>query len=394
LQAQVRKSSMAIVVLGRLVFSLPSAAQENRVRASSGLGGPPPVVQDDVPPNYVAEGFEDITNLPGQFMRNNSQPLGVTNWFQGNDSVFPAYAGTTTSCIGANFNHASDLGTMSNWLLTPGFDQWKIDTLSILTPGPTGSTLPDRLQVTYATAGSSASVGTLATDTGEFTNVALEIHPTYSMGGYPEVRTQFTLTSAEIGAPRGGRVALRYFVEDSVPKGATSDYIGIDSFEFCILEAVDMNPSTTSDLARLVAPVDTVVSTLDLISSGHGGANNVVVVDTLSAGVRYVSDACSASVTGRTVTWPVGSLSMGVMSNCDVTTTVDAGAAGTLTKSATASSDESNPNPADNSASADVEALGSVLGIPTLGAGGPVLLALLLMVASILVLRRRQLSRR
>ena len=39
-------------------------------------------------PPVINEGFDDITNLPGWVMINHSQPLGMTDWFQGNDEVF------------------------------------------------------------------------------------------------------------------------------------------------------------------------------------------------------------------------------------------------------------------------------------------------------------------
>src|SRR5204863_1258149 len=65
----------------------------------------------------INEGFDDITNLPGWFMINHSEPLGVTNWFQGNNAVFPAFDGAPTAYIAANFNNTADVGTISNWLL-------------------------------------------------------------------------------------------------------------------------------------------------------------------------------------------------------------------------------------------------------------------------------------
>src|SRR6185436_13255725 len=53
----------------------------------------------------TTEGFDDITNLPDWFMINHSEPLGVTDWFQGNDAVFPSHSGDPTSYIAANFNN-------------------------------------------------------------------------------------------------------------------------------------------------------------------------------------------------------------------------------------------------------------------------------------------------
>lgn len=43
----------------------------------------------------LSEDFADITTLAGAgwVQTNNSAPLGVTGWFQGNDTVFPSQAG-------------------------------------------------------------------------------------------------------------------------------------------------------------------------------------------------------------------------------------------------------------------------------------------------------------
>ena len=69
----------------------------------------------------LSESFVDITTLPGNgwFLQNNSQPPGVTNWFQGNPNVFPAHSGNPPEYIAANFNNTAGTGTISNWLLTP-----------------------------------------------------------------------------------------------------------------------------------------------------------------------------------------------------------------------------------------------------------------------------------
>lgn len=88
---------------------------------------------------------------------------------------------------------------------------------------------PDRLQVRYSNAGASTNVGTSATDVGDFSNLLLDINPTYSLTGYPTDWTQFSVT---IPAGANGRLAFRYFVEDGGPAGANSDYIGIDTFQY------------------------------------------------------------------------------------------------------------------------------------------------------------------
>ena len=83
-----------------------------------------------------------------------------------------------------------------------------------------------------STNGASSNVGTTATDVGDFITLLLDINPTYTTTGYPNVWTQFTVTVSGLGSPTTGRLAFRYFVENGGPSGANSDYIGIDTFAF------------------------------------------------------------------------------------------------------------------------------------------------------------------
>ena len=82
-----------------------------------------------------------------------------------------------------------------------------------------------------STNGASSNVGTTATDVGDFTALLLDINPTYTLTGYPNVWTQFTVTVSGVASPTTGRLALRYFVENGGPSGANSDYIGIDTLQ-------------------------------------------------------------------------------------------------------------------------------------------------------------------
>ena len=183
-------------------------------------------------PADFSEGFADITNLPGWYMQNNSAPLGLTDWFQGNDTVFPAHAGAPTAYIGANFNNTSGAGTISNWLLTPQLNLSNGDTFSFWTRTAANSIWADRLQVRLSTAGASTNVGTLATDVGDFTTLLLDINPTLVGTGYPQSWTQYTVTLSGVPANASGRLAFRYFVTDGGPSGNNSNYIGIDTVEY------------------------------------------------------------------------------------------------------------------------------------------------------------------
>lgn len=71
----------------------------------------------------INEGFDDVSKLNGWILFNASTPLGDTGWYQGDQNVFGAQAGSQdNSYIAANYNNAAPGGTLANWLITPEFD--------------------------------------------------------------------------------------------------------------------------------------------------------------------------------------------------------------------------------------------------------------------------------
>ncbi len=240
-------------------------------------------------PADFSEDFADITVLPDWYVQNNSSPLGTTNWFQGNDTVFSAQAGAPTAYIGANFNNTSGVGTISNWLLTPELTLNDGDTFSFWTRTVDVPTFPDRLQVRLSTAGASINVGVGAEDVGDFTTLLLEINPTLTTGGYPNVWTQYTLMLSGIPSGATGRFAFRYYVTNAGPAGANSDYVGIDTVEY-VSNAGPGVCSTPADIPWVsTSPVSGTVP-------GLSSANVNVVFDStgLSAGT-YTGNLCVTS---------------------------------------------------------------------------------------------------
>jgi hypothetical protein len=229
------------------------------------------------------QGFDDITTLPaaGWVQDNNSAPVGLTNWFQGNPTVFPAHQGATNAYIGANFNNGGGLATISNWLLTPPATLVNGATLTFWTRKNTPPDFPDRLQVRMSTAGAGTDVGTGPTDVGTFTTLMLDINPTYTSTGYPLVWTQFTVTVSGVATPTLGRLAFRYFVENAGPQGSNSDFIGIDTVEF-----------TPGVVAATVAPVS-----LSVDAAGNGVMQPGEAA-TLAPRWRNTSTVAIASLTG------------------------------------------------------------------------------------------------
>lgn len=219
----------AMVMVVALVGSTFAADTIFSAREGSILGGPPPGT-DTVVADIIDEEFVDITTLPGDgwLLINNSEPLGVTSWFQGSTAVFPAHNGLPTEYIGANYNNCGT-GTpeiISNWLVSPEIDLDAVGVFAFFTRTAAGSSWPDRMQVRISNAGS--DVGTSSTDVGDFTTMLDDINGGYTLGGYPEEWTEFSYDNLGVGGT--GHLALRYFVEGAGPAGVNSNFIGVDSF--------------------------------------------------------------------------------------------------------------------------------------------------------------------
>lgn len=178
-----------------------------------------------------SEGFEDITILTsmGWDMLNLSNPPGTTDWLDGiSGGVFPAHEGV--NFIAANFNNTSNVGTISNWLITPVIEVGDDFELKFYTRAADQS-FPDRLEFRLSTEGAGSTLPSNESDVGDFTELLLTINPDLNSGVYPEEWTEFTVTVSGVGVPTDSRIAFRYHVTNSGPNGSNGNYIGIDAFE-------------------------------------------------------------------------------------------------------------------------------------------------------------------
>jgi hypothetical protein len=208
----------------------------------------------------LTEAFCGVNQLVGMgwFMQNNSEPLGTTNWFQGDAGIFPAFDGVPNAYIAANYDNGASVATISNWLLTPVLNLENGSTLTFYTRTVDLPTHPDRLQIRMSTNGASTNVGTHATEVGDFTALLVDINANYALNGYPNVWTQFTVTISGIPPGSTGRLAFRYFVENGGPQGFNSDYIGIDAVDYrCSVGTPTPTPTPTSTPTPTVAPSPT-----------------------------------------------------------------------------------------------------------------------------------------
>ncbi|MBK9382378.1 MAG: choice-of-anchor J domain-containing protein [Chitinophagaceae bacterium] len=263
-----------------------------------------------------SEGFTDITALPGWANQNLSSPVGSTGWFQGNSGVFPSQAGAATAYIGANFNNTTGANTISNWLFMPNISIKNGDQFTFYTRVPTGgAAFPDRLQVRMSLNGASTNAGATATSVGDFTNLLLDINPTYG-AAYPETWQQFTVIISGVPAPTSGRLAFRYFVENGGPSGANSNYIGIDEVVYTAIGACSGTPApgATNSTANPVCPG--INFTLSLATPGSGvtyqwqsspdgttwanitGANNATLTTSQTVATYYRCNVTCGANTG------------------------------------------------------------------------------------------------
>ena len=210
----------------------------------------------------LQEGFDDITTLTTWTRTNQSAPIGVSNWFQGNPAVFNAQAGAPNGYIGANFNNTAGAGTISNWLITPQVMAQDGDVLKFWTRTSTGADYADRLEV-RSSAGATFTAPVGATNVGSFSTVHLTINPSLLAGpaNYPDIWTEYTITVVGVSAtPVAMNFAFRYFVTSGGPAGDNSNFIGIDTFSITRTSMAVSNvnkskmsvyPNPTSDYLKI-----------------------------------------------------------------------------------------------------------------------------------------------
>lgn len=192
----------------------------------------------------LSEGFDDITTLPaaGYTFVNVSDAVGLTDWFQGNDGVFPSHSGVPTSYIGANFNNSG--GTViNNFMFTPVLNLENGDEITFWTRTTTASAYPDRLEVRLDPTGANTDP-TGPANVGSYTELLLSVNPSLTVGGYPDVWTEFTATVSGLTGPTNTRIAFRYWVTNAGTTGTNSDYIGIDSLTITEGSGSGSTPST------------------------------------------------------------------------------------------------------------------------------------------------------
>ena len=170
--------------------------------------------------SVTIEHFDNVAGLAGQgyILRNASTPLGSTNFFQGDQTIFAAQAGAPQAYIAANYNNAADGGMIDNWLITPEFSTRDSVFISFFAKADQAAGFSDTLSYGLSTGGINAADFTLT--------------PEFTVSGD---WMRYDLSFAATGANTVGRFAIRY-------SGAAnaSNYVGIDTLAIQLPE-----PSST-----------------------------------------------------------------------------------------------------------------------------------------------------
>ncbi len=227
-----------------------------------------PVAVVGLEPNNMAgqcltEGFDAVPPA-GWSVKNNSDPVGMANWFLGNTGYFTAQAGALKSYAAANVDSTGFFGTISDWLISPVISLTNDSRVAIWTRKAIPDFFPDRMQVRLSQAGYSTDVGVTAESVGDFTTLLYDINPGLVTNTYPIAWYPLTLTVRGITGTVSGRVAFRYYVADGGPGGLNSDYIGVDSFTHCIPAAAlpaTATPTPTANSTATPTPTSTATST-------------------------------------------------------------------------------------------------------------------------------------
>ncbi len=125
-------------------------------------------------------------------------------------------------------------------------------------------------------------------------------------------------------------------------------------------EDTTVTPSGTADLSIVksdnpdpVLPGDTLTYTVTVSNAGQADAADVVVTDTLPAGVTFSSTSGCAEDPAGVPACSLGTIAAGSSASYTITVSVDPATAGTITNTASVSSSTPDPNPNNNTDTED-----------------------------------------
>ena len=119
-----------------------------------------------------------------------------------------------------------------------------------------------------------------------------------------------------------------------------------------VTTGADLSVTKFDDVDPIVAG-NTLTYTVTVFNAGPEDATNVVVTDTLPAGVSFVSTSGCGEDPSGVASCSLGDIASGGSAQYTITVTVAAATSGTITNSVSISSDTSDPNASNDTASED-----------------------------------------
>lgn len=168
-------------------------------------------------------------------------PFSTQTYATGQSCPAPSgQAGGTNSFSLVNYTSTSSTAatgaTISNWLISPIITVQNGDVISFYSRiGKVSATntasYADNLQLRMSTNGAfTADPTTGPADTGDYSEVLVEINPNFNLTSYPATWTQYSYTVTGLDVPTDCKFAFRYYVINGGLNGSNSDIIGIDTF--------------------------------------------------------------------------------------------------------------------------------------------------------------------
>jgi hypothetical protein len=238
----------------------------------------------------------------------NAAPVAVG----ANSPVPNGQAGGANSFALVNFasttSTAATGATISNWLISPIVSVDNGDVITFYTrigknTIANNASFADRLQLRMSTNGAfTADPSTGPTDTGDYSEVLVDVNPNLDLTSYPSTWTQYTYTVTGLTGPTDVKFAFRYFVTDGGPQGNNSDIIGIDTFSVDRALSTDSffrsnfgaTPNPANDVLNITNNSNIVVNTIQItdmngrIVKEVKGMTNQINVNELNAGVYFL----------------------------------------------------------------------------------------------------------
>jgi uncharacterized repeat protein (TIGR01451 family) len=209
---------------------------------------------------------------------------------------------------------------------------------SVAYTAPAGTTITG-WSATFAggASGTAAGSGTIS----ELVNIPLGATVTYSVTlAVPAAYTGALTSSVSVSPPSG------VTDPDLTNNTATDTDTQNSSTDLAITKVLDLNLPQVGASASF---------TLTVTNNGPSNASGVTVSDLLPAGYTYVSDNSGGSYNSTSGTWAVGNLANGGTASLTIATTVNA--AGPYLNTATVTGNQTDPNLANNQASAGLQQL-------------------------------------